>query len=234
MNRRLAGLGIGIGMAVALVGCGDETGNATVSYTIGISGTCDDAMIATVRLILEDGDGEVARQTSPCMDRGEISVKDVAVGSYIATLEGLNRDGVVTHRATDIDVSITAGGNATAMGRLTPIPATLRLAWSFPDGRMCNHPLVMVDSILVEAFDQNNAPVRFDRGTNEAACTDAFLILESQDFAAGNYDVLVTALRGSTQLFQHLMESVPLEPGTVTDRTAMLKPCEEQPTGACQ
>ena len=234
MIRRVSGLGFALVAAAALVGCSDEVGNVTVSYTIGIAGTCADSNLATVRLIIYDEDGELASGQAPGMDSGEVSVKSVPVGSYVADLEGVSSDGIVTHRVRDISIRVTEGGTATAIARLVPIPATLRLAWSFPDGRMCNHPLVMVDSIFVEAFDENDSPVSFPGGSNEAACTDAFVELESDDFEAGNYDVLVTGLRGSMRLFQHLIENVPLEPGTVTDRTAMLKPCEEQTGGVCR
>lgn len=234
MARRMSGLGIVLVAATALAGCSDEVGNVTVSYTIGIAGSCADSNLATVRLIIEDEDGEVASGQAPCEDSGEVSVKDVVVGSYFAVLEGITVDGIVTHRVRDINVRVSAGQTATGIARLVPIPATLRLAWSFPDARMCNHPLVMVDTILVEAFDENDSPVSFPRGTDQAACTDAFVALESDDFEQGNYDVLVTALRGSARAFQHLLENVPLQPGTVTDRTAMLKPCEEQTGGVCR
>lgn len=234
MTRRVLALGITLAAAVALVGCSDDTGDVVVSYTIGVSGTCDDARIASVRLILEDNDGEVSRDTAPCADHGQISAKGVPVGSYIGTLEGLSSDGIVTHRSAELDISVRADDTTNASARLSPIPATLRLAWSFPDGRMCNHPLVAVDEIIVEAFDENNAPVTFERGANSAACTDAFLSLESDDFHEGNFDVLVTGMMGSVKTFQDLLDNVPLEPGTVTDRIVMMRPCAEQPDGVCR
>lgn len=234
MTRRLSVLSAIAATALMglLAACGDDTGNVTVTWSIGVSGTCSEAQIVTVTVSLIDSGGDVVATGQTSCGEMRLHLSGVAEGTYLARVEGKNGEGNVVYSDEVEGVSVTKGGDTPVPARLLQAPGRIRLRWSFPGGRMCLDPLVNVDEIRAEVFTSMDTQVTFASGADRAPCSSAVLELTGEMLVGGDYSLIVTGYRGTMPAFQETIMNVHVAPATVADVTAVMEACADI-SGGC-
>lgn len=211
-------------VAALAAGCGeDPTGTLIVNYQIGQPDeTCAQHGVYEIRVVLQTPEEGDIESTARCQDgRAAFTVNAVPVGVYSVTVEGVDPNDNVRYEGFEAGISVTEGVAAeTNLIRLRPVPASLRVEWTFSNGGMC--PQNNVDTIEVGYYFGGF----YEFVT--AACIDGEVVIE--DLLDGSYNVRVRAIDAETEdyTFAADIDDVQLSAGTETVvdyQTAVLQPC---------
>ena len=190
-------LGIFVACAVA---CGPELepfSNASVELQWRVAPMgCQAAGVEQVEARLENAQRTITA-VADCAT-GELTVDEVAPGSYRLTLDGLDASGDAVFRggAPDLLVRPHHGVSVDPID-LTARPGVIDIAWSFDNRRSCDEN--RVHHVDVIAYDATYHPAR--RVTT--SCADGFAVLES--LAPGEYLVVLEA-SGPSEHYQAVTE----------------------------
>ncbi len=217
MHKRFAPF---LALLAFLPGCAPEgTGDAEVQWSVGLTGSCSQASLASVAARLETLDGTlVARQDARC-DALAVRFRDIPVGSYRVRLAGFDDDAVEAYTATISDLSIHEGLEpASYLARLAPRPGAIDLLWYFRSGRLCS--AYGVEQVLVSLyssdFEITTAAFRCDRGSATL-----------EDLLPGPYDVRVDGLNAhGVPTHSFVVAGLKLRPGHLLALDAELVECQ--------
>jgi hypothetical protein len=217
MWKRLAPL---ILCAAFIPGCTPSgTGDATVRWSVGLTGSCTGASLGVVVARLETTEGIlVAREDASC-DAGSVRFADVPVGSYRARLVALDDQGVEAYDALVPGIDVEEGlEGGPYVGRLAPRTGEIGFAWYFQSGRLC--ATYGVDRVSVRLFADDTELVR-----REFGCDRGEAVLH--ELRATAYDVRVDAAdaRGDVT-HSFVVSGIKLRPGHRIDLEAPLVPCD--------
>jgi hypothetical protein len=203
-------------------GCAPSgTGDVSVHWAVGLTGSCSSASLDYVVARLETDEGVlVARQDEYC-DAGLVRFTDVPVGSFRARLVGYDEENVEAYETVVADVAVQEGlEGGPYIGRLAPRPATIGLLWYFQGGRLCS--TYGVERIVVHLFSDDTELER-----SEFACDRGAARLADLD--SGVYDIRVDALdaRGETT-HTFVLAGLKLRPGHEVELETPLQECGGQ------
>ncbi|MBI5500765.1 MAG: hypothetical protein HY907_11025 [Deltaproteobacteria bacterium] len=207
-----------IACVAVLSGCGPtETGDLTVRWGVGLTGTCTGASLRRVVTELTGSYGVVERRDEGC-DTGVARFVDVAVGTYVARLVGYDEEGVAAYEATVNGVEVREGEEARPIvGRLAPRPGEIGLSWYFQGGRLCS--AYDVGTVMIHLFASDTEVLRRD-----VACERGEMVLG--ELEAGAYDVRLDAIDRSGGIWHsYTLAGLKLRPGHHVDLEAALAEC---------
>lgn len=212
-------------------GCGSDPGAISVSWSVGLSGSCADEGITTVQITLEEEGGSTLGPFEATCTAGEgggsFKISDVDAGSYTISLVGLDADGNVIYTGRSSSrANVSDGKTATpAPITMSPAPAQLTIQWRFVNGLGCAVQEGEPTQVQVVLFKSNS-----EETTESAACDDSQLVIGDLE-ADDDYDVQVTALHGSTRLFRFEQLDIALADGEQRTITGDLLACADIPAG---
>jgi len=197
------------------------TGDVSVRWAVGLTGSCSEASLDYVVARLETDEGIlVARQDEYCA-AGLVRFNDVPVGSFRARLVGYDEQNVEAYEATVSDIAVQEGlEGGPYLGRLAPRPARISLLWFFEGGRLCS--AYGVDRIVVHLFSDDTELLRDDFSCNRG---EALL----EDLRSGVYDVRLDAVDARGQVTHaFVLAGLKLRPGHQVDLETSLVACNGQ------
>lgn len=224
--RRL-GLGSSLLLGLLVVGCGSDPGSIAVSWRIGLSGSCDEAGITTIRITLEEEGGSILGPFEAGCEAGEdgstFKIADVDEGSYTIKLQGLNSDGGITYTGESTGrTSVSAGKTSTPQPvPLSPAPASMTIQWRFNDGLGCPAQDGAPDEVVVILFKDDSEEANISED-----CVTSLVVIPDLG-RSENYDIQVTAVNGATPLFRFSQEDVTLADGEQKTITGEFVPCAD-------
>lgn len=143
-------------------------GQISINYSLGLK-SCKDLSLAKVQVRLYDEAGVLrANQESACSDSSKtIVVNNVTQGYYRVQLDGLNDDGISTHRgaypgagASTKQYILVESGKLSALNEAILLAARkggIYLSWKFSNGDLCNFNGVAEVKVIM--YDANNAVI---------------------------------------------------------------------------
>jgi len=219
MSRRLAPL---IACLAFVPGCSAvETGDATVRWGVGLTGSCSAASLERVRVELTTTDGIVVGRQDEYCETAVTHFYDIPVGSYRARLTGFDETGAEAYTGTVediyVDPVVETGPN---VGRLAPRPGEIGFAWYFQSGRLCS--AYDVGTVRLRLFADDTEVVRMD-----ASCERGEMLVD--ELRAASYDVRLDAIdRYGDVSHSYTLAGLKLRPGHHVDLEAALAPCAGQ------
>jgi hypothetical protein len=219
MALRLALL---IGCTALIPGCAPSgSGDVSVRWSVGLTGSCGGAGLDLVVARLETDDGVlVARQDEAC-EAGVARFTDVPVGGYRVRLLGVDDQAVEAYEAVVTGVTVQEGlEGGPYLGRLAPRDGRIGIAWYFQSGRLCS--AYDVDTISIQLYAEDTELI-----SREFSCARGDALLE--DLRATAYDVRVDAIDGRGDVsHSFVLSGLKLRPGHRIDLEAPLVPCAGQ------
>lgn len=211
-------------LGVLAIGCGSDPGSISVQWDIGLSGSCDDAGVTTVRITLTSSDGTMGPFEAPCSAGADgFQIDDVDTGSYSISLEGLDADGNVIYTGRSSSNSNVSEGKTASPAAIvmSPAPAQLTIQWKFDNGLGCAVQEGAPDEVQVVLFksDANEAE-------ETASCDDSQVVFPDLE-ADDNYDVRATAMGGGDPLYRFEELDIELADGQQETRLGTFVPCAD-------
>ena len=216
MLIRLAPL---VACVALLPGCSpSETGDLTVRWGVGLTGSCTGASLRHVVTELESSYGVVERRDERC-DAGVTRFLNVPVGTYRVHLVGYDDGDIPAYEATVSGVEVREDVEAPqVVGRLAPRSGEIALAWYFESGRLCS--AYDVDTVMIRLFTDDTEVVR-----REVACDEGETVIGELQAAA--YDVRLDAVdRFGDVSHSYTLAGLKLRPGHHVDLEAALAECD--------
>ncbi|MBI5488899.1 MAG: hypothetical protein HY905_16315 [Deltaproteobacteria bacterium] len=209
-----------VACAALLPACGPaETGDLTVRWGVGLTGTCTGASLRHVVTELESSYGVVERRDEPC-EAGFTRFLDVPVGTYRVHLVGYDEGDIPAYEATVNGVEVREDvASPLIVGRLAPRSGEIALAWYFESGRLCS--AYDVDTVTIHLFADDTEVVRRD-----VACDVGETVIGELQTAA--YDVRLDAIdRSGDTSHSYTLAGLKLRPGHHVDLEAALAECDD-------
>ena len=213
-------------------GCGSDPGAIAVRWSVGLSGTCTDAGITTVRITLNEEGGSTLGPFEASCEAGRsaegFKISDVDVGSYSIDLAGLDADGAVIYTGRSSGrTNVSEGKTATpAAIVMSPAPAQLTIQWKFANGLGCAVQDGVPTDVQVTLFKSNSLET-----TESADCVDSQVVIGDLE-ADTDYDVQVTAVdRSGTPLYRFDQLDIALADGEQMTILGDLIACADIPAG---
>jgi hypothetical protein len=216
MWKKLAAL---VTCTVFVSGCEPTgTGDVSVLWAVGLTGSCSDASLERVAARLETTDGIlVARQDEYCQ-AGSARFLNVPVGSFRARLVGYDEQGVEAYESLVPGIVVQEGSEGGPyLGRLAPRPGEIGLVWYFRSGRLCS--AYDVSRIVVRLFVDDT-----EVASDEYSCDRGDALLGN--LHPGTYDLRVEG-EDSRGVVSHafLRGGLVLRPGHHVELDAPLDEC---------
>lgn len=219
MFRRLAPL---IACLAFVPGCSPvDTGDATVRWGVGLTGSCSGASLERVRVELATTDGIVVERQDEYCQTGITHFYEIPVGTYRAYLTGFDETGVAAYEGTVTDIYVdSVAETGPNVGRLAPRPGEIGFAWYFQSGRLCS--AYDVGTVRLRLYADDTEVVRMD-----ASCDRGEMLVD--DLRATSYDVRLDAIdRYGDISHSYTLAGLKLRPGHHVDLEAALAPCAGQ------
>jgi hypothetical protein len=181
MPKRLALL---VATCVFVPGCDSPgTGDVTIGWAVGLTGSCEAADLNRVVATLTTGDGVVVAREEEYCSAGSILFRDIPAGSFRGRVVAYDSQMIEAYDVTIGGVEVLADfATGPYFGRLSPRPGEIDLVWYFAGGRLCS--AYGIERVVVRAFAGDTEVL-----SKELPCDDGAASL--RDLVPGTYDVRV-------------------------------------------
>ncbi|MCA9522669.1 MAG: hypothetical protein KC609_16945, partial [Myxococcales bacterium] len=183
----------GLGLGCNTTSSPPPPGQLSVNYSLGLK-SCADLDLSKIQIRLYDESGVLrANQENACSDSSKtIVVSNVVQGYYRIQIDGLNEDGISTHRGGYPDATastkqyvLVESGKLSALNEAILLAARkggIYLSWKFSNGDLCNFNGVA--DVKVIMYDENNSVIH----SAKYPCDPSVLAPNpNDDVASGDY-----------------------------------------------
>jgi hypothetical protein len=139
---------------IASCNTGPNSGTLSVSYELGLQGTCAGFGVATVKVTLDDGEYE---EEEPCDPANPILLTGVAAGNYDVLVEGIDAEGITVMDNIggddDNSVEVVGGSDKELDVTLGDSPAQVQVRWlKFVNGEPAECAFIATKYFEVTAY----------------------------------------------------------------------------------